>query len=426
MLKINHLRRFTGPVLGVRLGRRAFAAVVLAVVCAIFCACGDGGGRGKLAGRPAYACADSVDFSTMLHSKMFRLGKSCGQGVAELRSVIGRDTLVQRFALVDDSALAARGLDLAKVRRGAAWEGAAVLHVPLRRAVVLSSAQIGYMLRLGAGDRIAGVGDGRFVVDSALYAKVAAGEVAQVGNGHGLVLEKVVGLKPEIVMTFATGGGYDDYERLQALGIPMMLTSEWQEDSPLAKFEWIRLFGMLFGKQALADSIFKQTNEDYLSHLAPRASRLAPPRVLVGMAYGGVWYAPGGRSYTAQLIRDAGGRYLWEADTTREMRLSLEEVFALADSADVWINPGAFSSPKEILEAEPRVKDIRAFRDGRVYQNDGVKGEGGGNDFYESAVAWPVQLLRNVTQSINPDSATGKTADLESSPYKWYRNIFKF
>ena len=426
MLKINHLRCFVGPVLGVRLGRRAFAAVVLAVVCAIFCACGDGGGRGKLAGRPAYACADSVDFFTMLHSKMFRLGKSCGQGVAELRSVIGRDTLVQRFALVDDSALAARGLDLAKVRRGAAWEGAAVLHVPLRRAVVLSSAQIGYMLRLGAGDRIAGVGDGRFVVDSALYAKTAAGEVAEVGNGHGLVLEKVVGLKPEIVMTFATGGGYDDYERLQALGIPMMLTSEWQEDSPLAKFEWIRLFGMLFGKQALADSIFKQTNEDYLSHLAPRTSSLAPPRVLVGMAYGGVWYAPGGRSYTAQLIRDAGGRYLWEADTTREMRLSLEEVFALADSADVWINPGAFSSPKEVLEAEPRVKDIRAFRDGRVYQNDGVKGEGGGNDFYESAVAWPVQLLRNVTQSINPDSATGKSADLESSPYKWYRNIFKF
>ena len=426
MLKINHLRCFVGPVLGVRLGRRAFVAVVLAVVCAIFCACGDGGGRGKLAGRPAYACADSVDFSTMLHSKMFRLGTSCGQGVAEVRSVIGRDTLVQRFALVEDSALAARGLDLAKVRRGAAWEGAAVLHVPLRRAVVLSSAQIGYMLRLGAGDRIAGVGDGRFVVDSALYAKTAAGEVAEVGNGHGLVLEKVVGLKPDLVMTFATGGGYDDYERLQALGIPMMLTSEWQEDSPLAKFEWIRLFGMLFGKQALADSIFKQTNEEYLSHLAPRTSSLAPPRVLVGMAYGGVWYAPGGRSYTAQLIRDAGGRYLWEADTTREMRLSLEEVFALADSADVWINPGAFSSPKEVLEAEPRVKDIRAFRDGRVYQNDGVKGEGGGNDFYESAVAWPVQLLRNVTQSINPDSATGKTADLESSPYKWYRNIFKF
>jgi iron complex transport system substrate-binding protein len=435
MLKINHLRRFNGPVLGGRLVRAALAGPALALVCSLFCACNGGGEqRANPAGQSGYACADSVEFATMRHSKMLRLGESCGQGVAELRSVIGRDTLVQRFALVDDSALAARGLDLGRVQRGAAWEGAAVLHVPLCRAVVLSSAQIGYMLRLGAGDRIAGVGDGRFVVDSTLYAKVAAGEVAEVGNGQGLVLEKVLKIKPELVMTFATGGGYDDYERLQALGIPMMLTSEWQEDSPLAKFEWIKLFGMMFCARsgelacaASADSVFEQGNRQYDSLTSAVAEVVKErPRVLVGMSYGGVWYAPGGRSFTAQLVRAAGGRYLWEADTTREMKLSLEEVFAIADSADVWINPGAFATPEEILKAEPRVKDIRAFRDKRVYQNDGVKGAGGGNDFYESAVAWPVQLLRNVTQSINPDSATAKSADLETSPYKWYRNIFKF
>ena len=434
MLKINHLRWSNRPVLGGRLGRNSVIRLVRALSCgffcsalAVLCACGDGGqSRGKPAGQVASGCADSVEFGGMQYSKMLRVGKSCGQGIADVRSVIGRDTLVQRFVLVDDSALAAGGLDLAQVQRGAAWKGAAVLHVPLHRAVVLSSAQLGYMLKLGVADRVAGVGDGRFIVDSALYARTQAGEVVEVGNGHGLVLEKVLGLKPELVMTFATGGGYDDYERLQALGIPMMLTSEWQEDSPLAKFEWIKLFGMLFGKQALADSIFKQTNEDYLSHLAPRTSSLEPPRVLVGMSYGGVWYAPGGRSFTAQLIRDAGGRYLWESDTTREMKLSLEEVFAIADSADVWINPGAFVSADEILAAEPRVKGVKAFRDGRVYQNDGIKGPGGGNDFYESAVANPAGLLANVIGSIYPDSVSPKKPDLEHSPYKWYRNIFKF
>lgn len=424
-----------GPVLGGRLGRMALVGPALALVSLLFCACGDGGGSRGERGRPEVPqCADSAEFAAMRHSKMLRLGESCGQGVAELRSVIGRDTLVQRFMLVDDSALAERGFDLARVRRGAAWKGATVLHVPLRRAVVLSSAQIGYMLRLGVGDRIAGVGDGRFVVDSALYARTQAGKVAQIGNGQGLVLEKVLALKPDIVMTFATGGGYDDFDRLQALDIPMMLTSEWQEDSPLAKFEWIKLFGKLFCDRAgelacavPADLIYEQGKKQYDSlSSAIEAGVSARPRVLVGMSYGGVWYAPGGRSFTAQLIRDAGGRYLWGADTTRELRFSLEEVFAVADSADVWINPGAFASPEEVLEAEPRVKDIRAFRDARVFQNDGVKGAGGGNDFYESAVAWPFELLRNVTGSIHPDYVAGKSADLESQPYKWYRNIFKF
>ncbi len=422
MLKINHLRRSNSSVLGVRLGRGALFCSIIAALCA----CGDGGdSRGKTAGGTVPECANQVIFDEMQYSAMLRMGRSCGQGIAEIRSVIGRDTLVQSFALVDDSVLARQGLDLGQVSRGAAWKGAAVLHVPLRRVVILSSAQIGYMLRLGVAGRIVGVGDGKYIVDSALYAKTAAGEVATVGNGHELVLEKVLDQKPELVMTFATGGGYDDYERLQALGIPMMLTSEWQEDSPLAKFEWIKLFGMLFGKQALADSIFKQTNEEYLSSLVSRLSSKSP-RVLVGMSYGGVWYAPGGHSYTAQLIRDAGGCYLWAGDTTREMRLSLEEVFAIADSADIWINPGAFSSPDEILAAEPRVKNIRAFRDGRVYQNDGIKGPGGGNDFYESAVAHPVELLANVIGNMYPDSVSSKTADLGNPPYGWYRNIFKF
>lgn len=443
MLKINHLRRSNSPVLGVRLGHFSVVRLARVLSCALFCAlagavlcaCGDAGElRGKPAGRVSSGCADSVEFGEMQYSAMLRIGKSCGQGIADVRSVIGRDTLVQRFVLVDDSALSAGGLDLAQVQRGAAWKGAAVLHVPLRRAVVLSSAQLGYMLRLGVGDRVAGVGDGRFVVDSALYARTLAGEVAEVGNGHGLVLEKVLGLKPELVMTFATGGGYDDYERLQALGIPMMLTSEWQEDSPLAKFEWIKLFGLLFcgrsGELACsvpADSIFEQSKSKYAA-LASAVSAVSAgrPRVLVGMSYGGVWYAPGGRSFTARLIRDAGGRYLWESDTTREMKLSLEEVFAIADSADVWINPGAFASPDEILAAEPRVKGVKAFRDGRVYQNDGVKGAGGGNDFYEGAVANPAELLANVIGSMYPDSASLKRPDLGRSPYKWYRNIFKF
>ncbi|MBQ3777043.1 MAG: ABC transporter substrate-binding protein, partial [Fibrobacter sp.] len=175
-----------------------------------------------------------------------------------------------------------------------------------------------------------------------------------------------------------------------------------------------------------ADSVFEQSKSEYVALSSESTLPADRPRVLVGMSYGGVWYAPGGRSFTAQLIRDAGGRYLWESDTTREMKLSLEEVFAIADSADIWINPGAFTGPDEILAAEPRVQGVRAFREGRVYQNDGIKGPGGGNDFYEGAVANPVELLANVIGSIYPDSISPKKPDLENKPYKWYRNIFKF
>ena len=297
------------------------------------------------------------------------------------------------------------------------------------------------------------------------------------GSGPTLSLEKLLALKPDLVMNFATGGAYDDYQRIEALGLPLMLTSEWQEEHPLAKAEWIKLFGMLFGVDSLANAVYEQSKADYLASFnksgleiaSPSArndtlsssnggvagvsparggseqqrasegetspanssefripnSELPCPRVLVGMSYGGVWYAPGGQSYTAQLIRDAGGCYLWAADTSRELRFSLEQVIALADSVDVWINPGMFATAKEILAEEPRVERIKAFREKRVFQNDGRKGPGGGNDFYESAVAQPEKVLNDFVWAIGAFKDSEK-ADCTAPGSRWYRNIFNF
>lgn len=444
MLRINHLRWIWRLVLGGRLGRFSCFCLFLALFCFTICACGRGEPERSPAKNGALVCADSAVFKEMQYAKMFRLGLSCGVNLVEIRSFVGRDTLAKRFVLADSTQLAARGLSLERLGRGREWKNASILPVPLSRAVVLSSAQIGYMSRLGVTDRIVGVGDARFVVDSSLSSRASnparlepgasnPAPVTELGNGSALDYEKLLALKPDLVMTFATGGSEDDYARLELLGIPVMLTSEWQEESPLAKAEWIKLYGILFcgvasGRscEVPADSVFEQSR---ISYEALRDSIVADsvpkPRVLVGMVYGGVWYAPGGRSYTVELIRDAGGRYLWESDTTREMKLSLEQVLAFSDSADVWINPGVFASMEEILAAEPRVKNVKAFREGRICQNDARKSPGGGNDFYEGAVARPAELLKNVTECLHFDSRAPKRQNLAEPPYKWYRNIYK-
>ena len=363
--------------------------------------------------------AAQVEPRGMEFCKNLWLGESYGESVAKIRSVVGRDTLVKTFVL-RQTADFSRALPVELT-------GATVLQVPLKRVVTLSSAQIGYMLRLGFQDKIVAVGEGKYVADSALYARVQSGEVAEVGSGPTLSLENVVALKPDLVMSFATGGGHDDYERINALGLPLMLTSEWQEDSPLAKAEWIKLFGRLFGIEALADSIFEQSKIAYLQAVNGGASDAVDggscPRVLVGMSYGGVWYAPGGNSYTAHLIKDAGGCYLWASDTSRELQFSLEEIMLVADSADVWVNPGMFATSEDLLASEPRVKYIKAFKEKRVCQNDGRKGPGGGNDFYESAVVYPAEMLLNLRQCLK--NATNG-ADSIQKEFDWYHNIFIF
>ncbi len=387
MLKINTLHTFFRSVLGARMA-------LFMTLSTLMLACSDG--------KKADKAGDCAPLPTLQYAKNLKIGESCGERAAEIRSIVGRDTLIKSFSLEKAPS----------------------------RVVALSSAQIGYMLKLGLADRIVGVGEGKYIADSALYARVQKGEVAEVGSGPTLSLEKLMALKPDLVMSFATGGGHDDYERIEALGLPLMLTSEWQEDHPLAKAEWIKLFGTLFGVEALADSIYEQSKLVYLvSKIFTdiNMDRIPNcPRVIVGMSYGGTWYAPGGNSYTAQLVKDAGGCYLWASDSSREIRFSLEQVVALADSADIWLNPGMFSTAEEILAEEPRVSVIKAFKEKRVYQNDNRKGPGGGNDFYESAVTYPEELLREMTQIFGQNADSTKNASADSTQPRWYRNIFNF
>lgn len=407
MLKINDLRAFLGLKMW-NICKKACVVGLVAVLLSFVLGCSEKGSP-----------AAQVEPRGMEFCKNLWLGESYGESVAKIRSVVGRDTLVKTFVL-RQTADFSRALPVELT-------GATVLQVPLKRVVTLSSAQIGYMLRLGFQDKIVAVGEGKYVADSALYARVQSGEVAEVGSGPTLSLENVVALKPDLVMSFATGGGHDDYERINALGLPLMLTSEWQEDSPLAKAEWIKLFGRLFGVEALADSIFEQSKNLYLQAVNGGASDAVDggscPRVLVGMSYGGVWYAPGGNSYTARLIKDAGGCYLWASDTSRELQFSLEEIMLVADSADVWVNPGMFATSEDLLASEPRVKYIKAFKEKRVCQNDGRKGPGGGNDFYESAVVYPAEMLLNLRQCLK--NATNG-ADSIQKEFDWYHNIFIF
>ncbi|MBR2899060.1 MAG: ABC transporter substrate-binding protein [Fibrobacter sp.] len=455
MLKINTLRTFFGPVLGARTALLA-ATFMLLMGCS----------QEKA---PEKTTADCAPLPPLQYSKNLKIGNSCGERMAEIRSIVGSDTLVKRFVLRP------KGSSIGTLPKG--LEGATVLQVPLARAVALSSAQVGFMARLGLENAIVAVGEGKYIADSALYERVQKGEVAEVGSGPTLSLEKLLALKPDLVMNFATGGAYDDYQRIETLGLPLMLTSEWQEEHPLSKAEWIKLFGMLLGMDSLANAVYEQSKTDYLVSFnksgleiaSPSArndtlsssnggvagvsparggseqqrgsegetspanssefripnSELPCPRVLVGMSYGGVWYAPGGNSYTAQLIQDAGGRYLWAGTEERELRLPLEQVIALADSADIWINPGMFSTAEEILGAEPRIARIKAFREKRVFQNDGRKGPGGGNDFYESAVAKPEKVLNDFVWAIGAFKDSEK-ADSTAPGSRWYRNIFNF
>lgn len=292
------------------------------------------------------------------------------------------------------------------------------LRLPARRMVILSSTYLGYLKLLGVDDRIVGVDSKKYIADSAFYARVEKRAVGEVGDGSEVSPEAVFSLKPDAVFAFSTGTSvYDMFPKLERLRMPVVLTAEWSERSPLAKAEWIKFFGIFSGGEALADSLFAEMRARYESLKLRLDSVSHRPVVFTGTPSSGTWYASTGNGYMANLIRDAGGEYLWSADSSEgTLAMPFEKVFADVRNAEFWLNPGGASDRAALVSREARVERFPVWKTGEIYEYDLRKGPGGGLDFYEGAVVKPDSLLLDVAKILHP-------ANFRDEPSKWYRKL---
>lgn len=291
------------------------------------------------------------------------------------------------------------------------------IKIPANRTVALSSTYLGYLKLLGVEDRIVGIDSRKYLADSSFYVRVASGKVREVGSADASP-EAIFELSPDAVFAFSTGGSvYDVFPKLERLKMPVVLTAEWVERSPLAKAEWIKFFGALFGREARADSLFIGMKNRYETLRERLDSVSARPVVFTGTPSSGTWFASTGDSYMANLIRDAGGKYLWESDSSESsLSMSFEKVFQDVQGAEVWLNPGGAFNRKELLAREPRLERFPVWASGEIYEYDLRKGPEGGLDFYESAIIKPDSLLLDVAKILHP-------ADFRLEAPKWYRKL---
>jgi len=280
-----------------------------------------------------------------------------------------------------------------------------VIRIPVKNAVVLSTVAIAFMERLNLLDKIVGVENRNLIYSEKMQLLIDSLSIKQIGSGNSLDLETLFILRPDIVLTFGTGSAiYDDYPRLKNAGLPAVLTAEWMESHPLARFEWLKIFGVLFGKEKEADSIFKETVDKYNSLLDVALHSAAKPTILTGYPQGSEWLAGGGNSYFAKFLRDAGAEYIWESNTqTGVLTLNIESALSSGMRAEFWLHPSLWTSKEEIMQNEPRMSMLPLWQSGKIYQNSLRTGKNGSRDFYESAVAHPDLVLADLIFMFHPE-----------------------
>lgn len=373
-----------------------FSLTTIALFCLFaMTACGFKSNSSSDKEKQTFAAIDGKTDSVVmpLYAKGYRV-KCLPKGVRllEIQDPQSDKSHIYRYALIP------KGVDSNEMKNNIPADYVP-LEVPIAHAICMTSLQLSNFIRLGACDRVAGITSTRHLFNKEMNKRLKEGKTMKIGIEGNFDNELIMSINPDIIFIspFKRGG----YDALRETDIPLVPHLGYKELTPLGQAEWIKLIGMFLGMEDKAVKEFSAIEKRYkeLKHLADGVKNR--PVVFSGEIRGGNWYAVGGKSFLAELFRDAGADYFLKDDPrSGGVTLDFETVYSMAANADYWriVNSYPDNFSYEALKSlDPRYADFKAFKEKQVvYCNMRQK------PFYESMPMEPEVVLADLIHAFHP------------------------
>lgn len=255
-------------------------------------------------------------------------------------------------------------------------EGVTVLQQPVQNLYLVSTSVMDLFLALDALDCIAlsGTRAEGWYLDEARQAMLD-GRIAYAGKYSAPDYEQILaancGLAIENTMIYHTP---EVKEQLERFGIPVLVERSSYESGPLARMEWIKFYGILLGKEELAQQVFDRQAE----RIAPLLDQQSTGKscAFFSISANNLANVRKGGDYVARMIEMAGANYVF-ADLTDNgnslstMNLPLEDFYAGARDADFLIYnstiEGIVSTTDELVAKCSLLANFKAVQNGHVW-----------------------------------------------------------
>ena len=163
-------------------------------------------------------------------------------------------------------------------------------------------------------------------------------------------------------------------EKLEMLGLPVLVEYSSYEPHPLGRVEWIKLYGLLTGREEEAVRFF----EDQVASLAALQDleKTGKKAAFFYIASNGSVVVRKPSDYVSKMIELAGGTYPFtdvpdDGTALSTMNMQMESFFAQAKDCDVLIYnstvDGGISSLEELVQKSPLLAEFDAVRNGQVW-----------------------------------------------------------
>lgn len=270
-----------------------------------------------------------------------------------------------RFFVVPENAPVPSGLE----------EDIVVLQQPLDSIYLVATSAMDLFRALDGLDniRLSGTDSTGWYIEEAKQ-EMEAGTILYAGKysapDYELILSQGCDLAVESTMIYHTP---EVKEQLESFGIPVLVERSSYESHPLGRMEWMKLYGVLLGKEQQAEQYFQQQLEQ-LQGIEQKENTGKTVAFFYINSNGSANVRKSG-DYVAKMIEMAGGNYVpsnvSEENALSTMNMQMEAFYAEAKDADYLIYnstiDGEIKTIDELLQKSQLLKDFKAVKSGNVW-----------------------------------------------------------
>ena len=255
-------------------------------------------------------------------------------------------------------------------------EDITVLNAPVSDIYLVASATMDMFCSLDALDHIclSGLTEDRWEIPEAKEA-MQNGQILYAGKynapDYELICSKGCALAIESTMI---GHVPEVKENLESFGIPVLVDHSSYESEPLGRTEWVKLYGLLTGKEEAAEKAFEEQRQ-YVSELSD-TNDTGKTVAFFYITTAGTVSVRKSSDYVPKMIDIAGGEYIFknlkgEDNAASSVNMQMEEFYAQAKDADYLVYnstiDGNLTTVDDLLAKNSLFADFKAVKDGNVW-----------------------------------------------------------
>jgi len=256
-------------------------------------------------------------------------------------------------------------------------EDVVVLHTPLTKVYQVATSGFDAIRQIGALDRIrfSGTKESDLYIEEAVN-RIKSGEMLYAGKysapDYELLISEGCQLAIESTMINHSPA---TREKLESLGIPVMVERSSYEPHPLGRMEWVKLYGALLDKEEEAKAFFDQALMEVQPVLEQEDTECKVAFFYVNT--NGVINIRKSSDYIAKMVDLAGGIYVpkfldqEEENALSTMNVQMEDFYLAVKDADILIYngtiAGSIESVDELVAMNALFADFKAVQEHRVY-----------------------------------------------------------